>query len=64
MGLLFSRSAGEEVIIADEVVIKVLRVENGKVRLLINAPADVSIHRREVADRMGWKHPYPETESK
>lgn len=46
--LVLSRRHDETIIIGDNIEITVLDVHGGKVRLGINAPADVSVHRKEV----------------
>lgn len=47
--LVLSRQEEQEIVIGEEdVVIKVLEIQAGKVRLGITAPKDVSVHRREV----------------
>ena len=48
--LVLSRAAGEEIVINDNIVIMVIRIHGDKVRLGIEAPKDVSVHRREVYD--------------
>jgi carbon storage regulator len=45
--LVLTRAAGESVVIADNVVVRVLGSSSGKVRIGIEAPAEVSIHREE-----------------
>ena len=47
-GLTLSRKVGESIIIGDDVVVHVSEIRGDKVRLTIDAPKDVSIHRREV----------------
>lgn len=48
--LVFSRKLSEEVVIGDNIVIKVIEVRNGKVRIGVQAPRDMTVHRREVYD--------------
>jgi carbon storage regulator len=51
--LVLSRETGEEIVIGNEptaVVIRVLRIRGNKVRLGIDAPRKVPVHRREVFD--------------
>jgi len=47
--LVLSRKENQELIIGDNIVVRVLRVEGGRVRLGIEAPAEVSIRREELA---------------
>lgn len=46
--LVLSRTRDESIIIGDNIVITVVDVRGDKVRLGIEAPRDVSVHRREV----------------
>jgi carbon storage regulator len=46
--LVLSRTRDESIIIGDNVVVTVVDVRGDKVKLGIEAPQDVSVHRREV----------------
>ncbi len=46
--LILTRRIGETLIIGDDVNITVLGVKGHQVRLGINAPKDVSVHREEI----------------
>lgn len=46
--LILTRKKDESIVIGNDIVIKVVDVEEGRVRLGISAPGDVSIHRYEV----------------
>ncbi len=48
--LVLSRQKDESIIIGDDVEITIVDVRGDKVRLGINAPKSVSVHRREVYD--------------
>lgn len=48
--LVLSRRKGEAIVIGDNIEVTVLEIVGGKVRLGINAPPEVAIHRREVLD--------------
>ena len=48
--LVLSRKRNEEIIIGDVITISVVEVRGDKVRLGIEAPREVSIHRSEVYD--------------
>ncbi|MWN32553.1 carbon storage regulator CsrA [Gilliamella sp. Pra-s65] len=50
--LILTRRVGETLIIGDDVVITVLGVKGNQVRVGINAPKDVSIHREEIYNRI------------
>ncbi len=46
--LVLSRTRDEAIIIGDNIVVTVVDVRGDKVKLGIEAPQDVSVHRREV----------------
>ena len=46
--LVLSRKKGESIIIRDNIVVTVVELRGDKVRLGIEAPRDVPVHRREI----------------
>jgi len=48
--LVLSRQKDESIVIGDNVEITIVDVRGNKVRLGINAPKDIPVHRREVYD--------------
>ena len=50
--LILTRRVGEAVMIGDEVSITVLGVKGNQVRIGINAPKDVAVHREEIFERI------------
>ncbi len=46
--LVLSRKKNESIIINDNITITVIEIRGDKIRLGIDAPKDVSVHRREV----------------
>ena len=50
--LILTRRVGETVMIGDEVTITVLGVKGNQVRVGINAPKHVAVHREEIYERI------------
>ena len=50
--LILTRRVGETLMVGDEITVVVLDVKGTQVRLGINAPRDVAVHREEVYDRV------------
>ena len=48
--LVLSRHRDESIIIGDDVIITIVDIRGDKVRLGIDAPQDIPVHRREVYD--------------
>lgn len=46
--LVLTRKSGQNLIINDNITVKILEVKGGQVKLGIVAPRDVSVHREEV----------------
>jgi len=50
--LILTRRVGETVMIGDDVTITVLGVKGNQVRVGINAPKTVAVHREEIYERI------------
>ena len=50
--LILTRRVGESLWIGDEVSVTVLGIKGSQVRIGVNAPKSISVHREEVYDRI------------
>ena len=50
--LILTRRVGETVMIGDDVTVTVLGVKGNQVRIGVNAPRDVAVHREEIFERI------------
>lgn len=50
--LILTRRVGETLMVGDEVTVTVLGVKGNQVRLGVNAPKDVAVHREEIYERI------------
>ena len=63
--LVLSRKKNESIVIRDDIVVTVVEVRGEKVRLGIDAPREVTVHRREIyeaikdAERRETSHKNP-----
>lgn len=50
--LILTRRVGESLMIGDDVTITVLGVKGNQVRIGVNAPKEVAVHREEILNRI------------
>jgi carbon storage regulator len=50
--LILSRKSGESIVIAGNIRVKVMRVEGDVVKIGVEAPSSVPVHRQEVYDEI------------
>jgi carbon storage regulator len=55
--LILTRRTGETVMIGDEVTVTVLGVKGNQVRIGVNAPKAVPVHREEIFERIKREKP-------
>jgi carbon storage regulator len=50
--LILTRKVGETIMIGDDIVVKVLGVRSGQVKIGIEAPRELPVHRQEIFERI------------
>lgn len=50
--LILTRRVGETFVIGDDITITICSIRNSQARIGIEAPRDVSIHRKEIYDKI------------
>lgn len=46
--LVLTRRAGETIRIGDQIVVRVIEIQRGQVRVAIDAPREIPVHREEI----------------
>src|SRR5690242_15467234 len=54
--LVLARQKDQSIVIGDDVVVTVVDIRGDKVRLGINAPREISVHRKEIYDLVKQKN--------
>ena len=55
--LILTRRVGESLMIGDEVNVTVLGIKGNQVRIGVNAPKDVAVHREAIYQRIQQEQP-------
>ena len=57
--LILTRRVGESLMVGDDITVTVLGVKGNQVRIGVNAPRDVAVHREEIYERSTEEHKQP-----
>jgi carbon storage regulator len=51
--LVLSRKLGEKIVIGDNIVVTVVKIDRNQIRIGIEAPSDILVYREEIAPQRG-----------
>ena len=58
--LVLSRKLGEKIVIGDNIVVTVVKIDRNQIRIGIEAPQEVPVYREEISPaRVGTRFPQP-----
>jgi carbon storage regulator len=55
--LVLSRKLGEKIVIGDNILVTVVKIDRNQIRIGIEAPHDVPVYREEIAPQRSMKSP-------
>jgi carbon storage regulator len=61
--LILTRRVGETLMIGNEVTVTVLGVKGNQVRIGVNAPKDIAVHREEIFERIKREEDYARSDA-
>jgi len=50
--LILTRKVGESIMIGDSIEVKVLGIRSGQIKIGVEAPKDITVHREEIHKRI------------
>ncbi len=62
--LILTRRVGESLMVGDDITVTVLGVKGNQVRIGVNAPRDVAVHREEIYERIQSDESQPKAAGK
>jgi carbon storage regulator len=54
--LVLSRKLGEKIVIGDNILVTVVKIDRNQIRIGIEAPNDVPVYREEIAPQRAARH--------